>query len=82
MSLAEIKEAVTALSPEELAELAAFVQERDDAAWDRRIDADFADGGRFTSPMFWKWSVRILKRVRLRNCRDRESAAAFLEMLR
>lgn len=35
-----------ALSPEELAELVAFIRERDQAAWDRQIDADFAEGGR------------------------------------
>ncbi|MDR3403941.1 MAG: hypothetical protein P4L99_15700 [Chthoniobacter sp.] len=46
MSLAEIKRAVTELSPEELAELATFVHDRDNAAWDRQIDADFAEGGR------------------------------------
>ena len=46
MSLAEIKTAVDALSPEELVELAAFIPERDHAAWDRQIDADFAEGGR------------------------------------
>ena len=46
MSLAEIKSAVDALSPEELAELAAFIRERDNATWDRQIDADFAEGGR------------------------------------
>ena len=44
MSLAEIKSAVDALSPEELAELAAFIRERDNAAWDRQIDVDFAGG--------------------------------------
>ena len=49
MSLAEIKTAVDALSAEELAELAAFVRERDQAAWDRQIDADFAEGGRLRS---------------------------------
>ena len=49
MSLAEIKNAVDALTPDELAELAAFVRERDDRAWDRQIDADFAEGGRLTS---------------------------------
>ena len=48
MNLAEIKEAVTELSPGELADLSAFVQERDDAAWDRQIDTDFADGGRLS----------------------------------
>jgi hypothetical protein len=37
---------VDALSPEELAELAAFIRERDQGAWDREIDADFAEGGR------------------------------------
>ena len=35
MSLAEIKNAVDSLSPEELAELAAFIRERDNAAWDK-----------------------------------------------
>ena len=46
MSLAEIKEAVDTLSPGELAELASFICQREDAAWDRQIDADFAEGGR------------------------------------
>jgi hypothetical protein len=46
MSLAQIKEAVTGLSPEELAELASFVLEKDGGAWDRQIDADFAEDGR------------------------------------
>jgi hypothetical protein len=46
MSLAEIKSAVDSLSPEELAELAAFIRQRDNAIWDRQIDADFAEGGR------------------------------------
>lgn len=46
MSLAEIKSAVGSLSPEELAELAVFIRERDNAIWDRQIDADFAEGGR------------------------------------
>jgi hypothetical protein len=45
VSLTETKTAVDALSPEELAELAAF-RERDQGAWDRQIDADFAQGGR------------------------------------
>jgi hypothetical protein len=49
VSLIEIKNAVAALSAEELAELAAFIRERDNAAWDRQIDADFADGGRLFS---------------------------------
>ncbi|HEX8679815.1 MAG TPA: hypothetical protein VF683_07635 [Chthoniobacterales bacterium] len=46
MSLAEIKSAVEALSAEELAELATFVRERNERAWDRQIDSDFAEGGR------------------------------------
>ena len=46
MSLAEIKDAVETLSPRELAELAAFIRERENAAWDRQIDSDFAEGGR------------------------------------
>lgn len=46
MSFAEIKNAVNALTPEELAELATFVRARDDAEWDKQIDEDFAEGGR------------------------------------
>jgi hypothetical protein len=46
MSLTEIKDAVGSLSPGELAELAAFIRERENAAWDRQIDDDFADNGR------------------------------------
>ena len=49
MSLAEIKTAVDALSAAELAELAAFVREREDRAWDKQIDADFAEGGRLSA---------------------------------
>ena len=46
MSLAEIKTAVDQLSPRELTELAAFIRERDNAAWDREIDEDFSETGR------------------------------------
>ena len=49
MSLTEIKKAVDTLSPAELAELALFIRQREDAAWDRQIDADFAEGGRLRS---------------------------------
>jgi hypothetical protein len=49
MSLAEIKTAVEALSPDELAELTAFIRERDNAAWDRQIDSDFSENGRLSS---------------------------------
>ena len=48
MSLTEIKSAVDALSAVELAELVTFIRERDNAAWDRQIDADFAEGGRLS----------------------------------
>ncbi len=46
MSLAEIKNAVELLPPDDLAKLAAFVRERENAAWDQQIDTDFAEGGR------------------------------------
>jgi hypothetical protein len=49
MSLAEIKTAVDELSPKELAELASFIRERENAAWDHQIDADFSEGGRLRS---------------------------------
>ncbi len=51
MSLAEIKTAVDQLSPKELAELAAFIRERDNAPWDREIDKDFAETGRLRRVM-------------------------------
>jgi hypothetical protein len=46
MSLAEIKQAVEALSPGDLAELAQFIRQRENLTWDRQIDADFAEQGR------------------------------------
>ena len=46
MSLAEIKTAVDQLSARELTELAAFIRERDNAAWNHEIDEDFAETGR------------------------------------
>jgi hypothetical protein len=46
MSLPEIKEAVRELTPEEFAELNAFMRERENAEWDRQIDEGFAEGGR------------------------------------
>lgn len=49
MSLVEIKSAVDELSPTELAELASFIRDRDNAVWDRQIDTDFADDGRLRS---------------------------------
>ena len=35
VSLAEIKNAVETLSPNELADLAAFIRERENASWDQ-----------------------------------------------
>ena len=49
MSLAEIKNAVDALSTDELTELAAFIRERENRAWDRQIDADFSKDGRLAA---------------------------------
>lgn len=49
MSLAEIKNAVEKLSAGELLELAAFIRERDNVAWDRQIDGDFSENGRLRS---------------------------------
>jgi hypothetical protein len=46
VSLTEIKDAVETLSPRELAELASFIRDRENAAWDRQIDTDFAEDGR------------------------------------
>jgi hypothetical protein len=46
MSLAEIKNAVAELTPQELAELAAFIQTHDGLAWDQEIERDFSPGGK------------------------------------
>jgi hypothetical protein len=44
VSLAEIKSAVRELSPKELAELAAFIVEQDNIAWDKQMDANAEAG--------------------------------------
>jgi len=44
MSLAEIKDAVQQLAPEELAELRKFIAEQDHAAWTEQMDQDAAAG--------------------------------------
>jgi len=44
MSLAEIKRAVRRLSPRELAELAAFISEHENAGWDKQMEQDAAAG--------------------------------------
>ena len=44
MSLAEIKNAIRELSPKDLTELATFICERDNAAWDKQIEEDAASG--------------------------------------
>jgi hypothetical protein len=49
VSLTEIRTAIATLSAEELAELAVFIRERDNAAWDHQIDSDFSDDGRLHS---------------------------------
>jgi len=46
MSLAEIEEAVDALSPEELTRLAAYIARRDKLAWDEELEEDFSPGGK------------------------------------
>lgn len=46
MSLAQIKTAIGQLSPQEVTELAEFIERQDKSAWDRQIEADFANGGR------------------------------------
>jgi hypothetical protein len=44
VSLAEIKSAVDGLSVKELAELAAFIRQRDSSAWDQQIEEDAPAG--------------------------------------
>ena len=49
MSVGEIKEAVGKLTPAELAEVSAFIAQKEAKDWDGQIDADFAPGGRLAS---------------------------------
>ncbi len=44
MSLAEIKQAVAELPPQELTALTAFLVQLDNASWDKQIEADSASG--------------------------------------
>ena len=44
MSLTEIKSAVRQLPPKELTELAAFILEQDNVAWDKQIEQDAVAG--------------------------------------
>ncbi len=44
MSLAEIKQAVTQLPPQEVTALTAFLVELDSAAWNKQIEADSTSG--------------------------------------
>jgi hypothetical protein len=45
MNVGEIKEAVRKLTPAELAEVSAFIAQKEAKDWDAKIDADFAPGG-------------------------------------
>jgi hypothetical protein len=45
MDVGEIKEAVGKLTPAELAEVSAFIAQKEAKDWDAKIDADFAPGG-------------------------------------
>ena len=45
MSVSELKREVDALSARELAELSAYIAQRDSAEWDAQVDQDFSEGG-------------------------------------
>jgi hypothetical protein len=51
ISLAEIEKAVDALSPEDLAKLAAYIARHDKLAWDEEIEPDFSAGGKHADPL-------------------------------
>ena len=58
MSLAEIEKAVDALSPVELAKLAAYIARHDNSAWDEEIERDFSPGGKH-EPLLKKIDAQI-----------------------
>lgn|GEM_PF-1973108 len=80
MSLAEIKTAVETLSADEVAELAAFVRERENRAWDKQIDADFAEGGRLSAVA--EEAREDIRAGHLQVCRDRQNQSSVLEAFR
>jgi hypothetical protein len=43
--VAEIKQAISHLSPAELAEVIAFIRDQKKAAWEAQIEEDFSPGG-------------------------------------
>ena len=47
--MGEIKEAVGKLTPAELAEVSAFIAQKEAKDWDAKIDADFASVGRLAA---------------------------------
>jgi hypothetical protein len=51
VSLTEIEKAVTELSREELAKLAAFVAQQDKRVWDEELEQDFSPGGRHAAAL-------------------------------
>ena len=51
MSLTEIEKAVTELSRDELAKLAAFVAQQDKRIWDEELEQDFSPGGKHAAAL-------------------------------
>jgi hypothetical protein len=51
VSLTEIEKAVTELSREELAKLAAFVVQQDKLVWDEELEQDFSPGGKHVAAL-------------------------------
>lgn len=46
MSIAELKKEVDPLAPRELAELSAYIAQRNNTEWDAQLDRDFSESGR------------------------------------
>ena len=58
MTLEAIKAAIAELPEPERASLAAWLIRQDAADWDRKIDADFSEGGPGT-PLLESWDAEI-----------------------
>jgi hypothetical protein len=79
MSLTEIEKAVDALSPDELAKLAAYIARHDKQAWDEQLERDFSTGGKHAKTI-QKIDAEIEGKIS-RRCRDIARASNFLEVL-
>jgi hypothetical protein len=58
MTLEAIKQAISALPPEDKTSLMAWLRQQEAEAWDKQIELDFSEGGA-GAPILEKWDAEI-----------------------